>query len=165
MNIGQDLKTLIVSTVWEIYANAFEHGKTDIGVFSCGQHFPKLNKLQLTVVDFGIGIPHNVRDFLEKADFAADKALKWAFKAGTTTRRGEARGIGLDLLRNFVKKNKGKLEIFSHDGYAILNESQEEYKIRENFFEGTLVNITLLCDESYYSLYPLLSESDNEPLF
>lgn len=166
VHIGQHLQGLIVSTVWEIYANAFEHGKTEIGVFSCGQHYPQLNKLKLTVVDFGIGIPHNVRDFLGKADLAADEALKWAFQPGTTTRRGDVTGgIGLDCLKSFVKQNKGKLEIFSHDGYVTINESEETYTKREIFFEGTLVNITLQCDQFFYSLDSLLAETDDEPLF
>ncbi len=62
----------------EIYANAFEHGRTDIGVFSCGQHYPKLGELKLTVIDFGVGIPRNVRDFLKNSNLPADEALKWA---------------------------------------------------------------------------------------
>ncbi|WP_196517009.1 hypothetical protein [Nostoc sp. WHI] len=28
-----------------------------------GQHYPDLKQLKLTVVDFGVGIPQNVRDF------------------------------------------------------------------------------------------------------
>lgn len=166
VHIGQQLQNLIVSTVWEIYANAFEHGKTDIGVFTCGQRYPNLNELKLTVVDFGVGIPHNVRDFLQQTNLATDKALKWAFQPGTTTRQSEVTGgIGLDWLKSFVKKNQGKLEIFSHDGYVMINENQENYRMRETFFEGTLVNITLKCDESYYSLDSLLSEAEDEPLF
>jgi signal transduction histidine kinase len=163
VHIGQLLRNIIVGTAWEIYANAFEHGQTDIGVFSCGQHYPKLGELRLTVVDFGVGIPDNVRVFLENRDLPADKALKWAFQKGTTTRRGSVTGgIGLDCLKRFVKINKGKLEIFSHDGYVAIDENQETYQNRQTFFGGTLVNITLKCDESYYSL---VFETDDKPLF
>ena len=163
VHIGHNLRSAIVARTLEIYANAFEHGQTEIGVFSCGQHYPKLGKLKLTVVDFGVGIPHNVRNFLQKPNLRADKALEWAFQAGTTTRRGDVTGgIGLDYLKKFVQINKGKLEIFSDDGYVIIDEQQETYQNLSTFFKGTLVNITLLCDESYYSL---TFEPDDEPLF
>jgi hypothetical protein len=122
VHISDLLRTIIVGTTWEIYANAFEHGKTDIGVFSCGQHYPKLGELKLTVVDFGVGIPYNVREFLQNPDLPADQALKWAFQPGKSTRPGSVTGgIGLDCLKQFVHINKGKLQIFSNDGYAIID--------------------------------------------
>ncbi len=165
INIDQKLQNLIVSRVYEIYANAFEHGQSNIGVFSCGQHYPKLGELKLTVVDFGVGISSHVRNYLKDPDLSADKAIKWAFQPGTTTRLGEVTGgIGLDFLKQFVNVNQGKLEIFSHNGYAIIDECNESYQVRQTFFEGTLVNITLKCDESYYYL-ECNSDLDDQPLF
>lgn len=164
IDISEKLRNVIVGTVWEIYANAFEHGQTNIGVFSCGQHFPKLNKLKLTVVDFGVGIPSNVRRFQNNPNLPADQSLKWAFQAGTTTRQsGVAGGVGLDYLKSFVKINGGKLQFFSHNGYVAIDENQEIYQNRDSFFQGTLVNITLQCDEARYIL---ASETDDqEPFF
>ena len=163
VHVSNDVRNLIVGTTFEIYANAFEHGKTNIGVFSCGQHYPKLGQLKLTVVDFGVGIPQNVRDFHKNNHLPADEALKWAFQKGTTTRGGEVvGGIGLDYLKQFVHINKGKLNILSHDGCATIDENGEIYENKQTFFGGTLVNITLLCDESYYYFD---SEADEETLF
>ncbi|MBD2495458.1 ATP-binding protein [Nostoc sp. FACHB-280] len=163
VQVSNILKTVIVGTACEIYANAFEHGKTDIGVFSCGQYFPRLRELNLTVVDFGVGIPQNVRDFQKNSHLPADEALKWAFQKGTTTRGGQVTGgIGLDYLKQFVHINKGKLQILSHDGCATIDENGEIYENKQSFFGGTLVNITLLCDES---LYALDFEADDELLF
>ena len=165
INIGQKLQNLIVSRVYEIYANAFEHGQSNIGVFSCGQYYPRLGVLKLTVVDFGVGIPSHVRNYLKDPGLSADESIKWAFQPGTTTRLGEVTGgIGLDFLKQFVNLNQGKLEIFSHDGYAIIDECNESYQVRQTFFEGTLVNITLKCDESYYYL-ECNSDLDDQPLF
>jgi signal transduction histidine kinase len=163
VHVSDILTAVIVGITCEIYANAFEHGKTNIGVFSCGQHFPRLRELNLTVVDFGVGIPQNVRDFVKNNDLPADEALKWAFQKGTTTRGGQVTGgIGLDYLKQFVHINKGKLQILSHDGCATIDENGEVYENKQSFFGGTLVNITLLCDES---LYALDFEADDELLF
>lgn len=65
-------------------------------------------------------------------------------------------------LKQFVHINKGKLQILSHEGCATIDEKQEIYENRQSFFGGTLVNITLLCNESYYALE---LEPDDEPLF
>lgn len=165
INIGHNLQSLIVSRVYEIYANAFEHGQSNIGIFSCGQYYPSLGELKLTVVDFGVGIPSHVRNYENNPSLSADKAIEWAFKPGTTTRLGEVTGgIGLDFLKQFVNLNQGKLEIFSHDGYAIIDKCNESYQVRQTFFEGTLVNITLKCDESYYYL-ECNFDLDDQPLF
>lgn len=167
VHVSKMLKDAVVGRVWEIYANAFEHGKSQVGIFSCGQHYPRHHELKLTVVDFGVGIPSNVRLFFKHdpraQSLSAASCLKWAFQRGTTTKpNGTSRGMGLDLLKEFVKLNKGKLEIFSHEGYALIDESHEIFMNRQTFFEGTLVNITLRCDESYYHF---ASETTDEPLF
>lgn len=163
VKVSQPARDVIVGQMWEIYANAFEHGESSIGVFCCGQHYPKLHLLKLAVVDFGVGIPSNARVFFRNSDLTADAALRWAFRQGTTTQpNGMGRGIGLDLLRQFVKLNKGRLEVFSHEGYAVIDEQEERYETRPTFFEGTLVNISLRCDETHYCL---ASEVADEPLF
>ncbi len=167
VRVSERLRDEIVGRVWEIYANAFEHGQSPIGIFSCGQRYPKHHELKLTVVDFGVGVPSNVRLFFRhdpRAQFlSAASCLKWAFQRGTTTRpNGTSRGMGLDLLKEFVKLNKGKLEVFSHEGYAIIDKEHEQFMNRATFFEGTLINITFVCDESYYHL---AKEVVEEPLF
>jgi hypothetical protein len=148
------LKDGIVGTVWEIYENAFEHGHSEIGLFSCGQHFPTLHELKLTIVDFGVGIPFNVRYFLKNSNLPADATLKWAFERGNTTKSGTPdagpRGLGLDLLKKFVRVNKGHLALYSGQAYALIDEATERYSEWQSNFNGTVVNISLKCDERYY---------------
>ena len=164
VNVSPDLGSVIVGNMAEIYLNAFEHGKSPIGVFACGQHFPKKHELNLTIVDFGVGIPSNVR-FYKANEFrpeqlSAAKCLEWAFQRGSSTQPG-GRGIGLDLLHNFVQKNGGQLEMFSHEGYVSINNGKISFTERDKFFEGTMVNISLKCDGSYYCL---ASETNKETL-
>lgn len=73
-------------------------------------------------------------------------------------RTGSAGGVGLDLLREFIQFNNGKLEIFSHNGYTLIDGSSDIVNNRASFFQGTLANITLKCDESFYHFSDELSQ-------
>jgi anti-sigma regulatory factor (Ser/Thr protein kinase) len=111
------LQDAIAGAVWEIYVNAFEHSSSPVGVFSCGQHYPNNRELSLSIVDFGVGIPHNVRRYAQKYGRDPDKilpssALEWAFTLGQSTKEdGETRGMGLDILKQFIHTNRGSLEL------------------------------------------------------
>lgn len=164
VTLSQALRAEIVGKVVEIYVNAFEHGASPIGVISCGQHYPNLKETKLTVIDFGVGIPTTVRQYLKRPRMPSANALEWAFQTGNTTKTGAGigRGMGLGLLESFIRANHGHLEIFSHDGYVLIDEHQRLFTKRQSSFEGTLVNISLQCDERYYCLS---SEISDEPLF
>jgi len=43
-------------SVFEIFSNAVIHSQTKLGIFSCGQYFPKRDRLDFAVADLGIGI-------------------------------------------------------------------------------------------------------------
>jgi len=155
VHVSRRLRDAIVGHMWEIYNNAFEHSESEIGVFSCGQHFSTLNKLVLSVVDFGQGIPAKVRNFLSSdpraEQLTAAGCLRWAFQRGTTTKpKEELGGLGLDLLKEFVRINQGKLEVYSNEGYALIDKDGERFTNRTISFEGTVFHITLRCDENLY---------------
>lgn len=162
IHVSHELCDAIVGQMWEIYNNAFEHGNSPIGVVSCGQHFPKQKTLILSVIDFGIGIASNVRNFLRHKVHEEDrvsrlsggKCLEWAFKEGNTTCMSEIpRGLGLDFLKRFVRLNQGKLEVYSNDGYVIIDKDRECYSTLDFSFNGTVIHITLQCDEKLYRFY------------
>lgn len=151
VHVSKMLENAIVSRTWEIYWNACEHSKSPIGIYSCGQRYPRKKELNLTVADFGVGIPDNVQKHLGKHKMPADQALQWAFQIGNTTTKADfGRGLGLDLLKEFVSKNDGKIEVYSHNGYAIISKRIETYECRQSYFPGTLINIKFRCDNKYY---------------
>jgi hypothetical protein len=153
INVSAGLRDAIVGRVWEIYENAFEHSQSASGVFSCGQFYPNRRLLKLTVLDLGRGIPSNVRGFPGNERMDAAEAVRWAFLPGTSTKwNGLGRGLGLDLLKRFVQVNAGRLDIYSDDAYAVVDAAEERYAKRSPSCRGTLVNITLKCDEAYYHL-------------
>lgn len=164
IHVSGRLQNAIVGNMWEIYNNAFEHSDSDIGVFSCGQYFPNKKILLLSIVDFGHGIPAKIRGFFSQrvadkrvAQLTDASCLQWAFKAGTTTKVDEPGGSGLGLLKEFIRLNQGKLEIYSNKGYAIIDKEGERYREHSSSFEGTFVHVTVHCDEK---LYKFLNEPE-----
>ena len=151
VHVSDALRNAICGVVWEIYTNAFEHGESQIGIFSCGQYYQNKKDLKLTVIDFGVGIPKRVRDHVKSPNLPSESALKWAFIKGMTT-KAHLGGLGLKLLQDFVVVNNGRLEVYSHNGYAKIDAQGEQYAPIDSFFQGTLMNISLRCDERYYVL-------------
>jgi hypothetical protein len=141
---SRQVRQLIVGYLWELYDNAFEHGHSRVGVIACGDHFPKQNLLTITVLDFGEGIPNQVRLFLNAPDLAPELALKWAFRPGKSTKRENIkRGLGLNIVSELVTKTQGKLRIFSHDGFAEIDSTSQRFAARSLYFEGTMITLSL----------------------
>jgi len=154
LQISDTLKRYITQPVIEAYINVFDHANSPIGVITCGQHYPNLRELTLTMVDFGVGIPHTVRTHLNQPQLSSVDTLRWVFQPGATTKNSSAlaRGLGLKLLKSFIKENRGNLEIYSDTAYVCITRDGENFQGRSIGFRGTLVQLTLQCDAKYYTL-------------
>jgi hypothetical protein len=72
------------------------------------------------------------------------------------------RGLGLELLREFVHVNKGSLQIYSGDGMAHLGTGLDRalsgqpvfHDLVETALSGTVVTIDIKCDDLHYVLEP-----------
>ncbi len=148
-------------SVFEIFSNAVIHSQTALGIFSCGQFFPKKHRLVFTVADLGIGIRQNVKRSTG-IDMASDQAIVWATEGTNTTKKGPIPGgLGLKLLREFVTLNGGVLRIVSDAGYWELSRGQPRTHVFGFPFPGTVVNIEIsTSDQHTYALASELSESD-----
>lgn len=148
VNVSDEQRSHVLGSMWEIFTNALEHSGSRSGVIACGHHQALRGELQLCVVDLGFGIAANVREYLENHELPAESALKWAFVRGnTTSRKGFGRGLGLEILRDFVTIKRGSLKIYSNDGYALVDRAGVSFQCRNGAaFRGTLVNVRLTCD-------------------
>ncbi len=148
-------------SVFEIFSNAVIHSQTKLGIFSCGQYFPKRHRLDFSVADLGIGIRQNV---LKNAglDLRADLAIAWATDGQNTTKRGRIPGgLGLKLLREFITLNGGRIQIVSDTGYWSLEAGQVHTAQIQLPFPGTVVSIEIdTADNRSYKLSSELSETD-----
>lgn len=151
-SLSNRLRSEITKNIFELYENARTHGKCNF-IHICGQFFPKAPKkpLHFTIVDKGITIKENVCNFLAES-LSGSETIQWAIVRGNSTKQ-EVGGLGLGIIFEFIKLNKGKIHIVSADGYYEFSNGQETTKTLSNPFEGTLVNLTFdLTDKHHYYL-------------
>ncbi len=147
----------------EIFLNAAIHSKSKSGIFVCGQFYPQKHRMDFTIADAGIGIRENVRSFTGKK-VSSIIALKWALMDGHTTKKGNLPGgLGLKLLKDFIRLNKGKLQIVSRFAYYEFTAVNELYEKMNSDFPGTCVNIEINTEDR--SSYCLGSELNNDNIF
>lgn len=144
-------------SILEVFQNASSHSESEVGAFVCGQFFPKKERLDLTIADGGIGIREQVRRKLG-VSISSVGAIRWAFQPGHTTRIGpNPGGMGLKLLRDFIVKNGGRIQILSRQGYYELANHHETTTQVLGDFPGTSVNLEINTADT--NTYRLASES------
>ena len=148
-------------SVFEIFGNAVIHSRTKLGIFSCGQYFPKRDRLDFSVADLGVGIRRNIKDNLG-LEMSSEDAIEWATKGSNTTKRGRIPGgLGLKILSEFIRLNGGRLQIVSDKGYWSFGKDGARKDRLESSFPGTVVTIEIdTSDVRSYVLKSELSETD-----
>lgn len=148
-------------SVFEIFSNAVLHSLTTQGIFSCGQFFPKRNRLDFSVTDLGIGIRQNVQDNTG-LNLAPEVAIAWATEDRNTTKRGQIPGgLGLKLLGEFIDLNGGCIQIVSDAGYWRRKGGHTVIARLSHPFPGTVVSVEInTTDAKSYILASELSAAD-----
>lgn len=159
VKLEDNLKNSLKSKIFEIFSNAFTHGESEIGVFTCG-YFNESNDFSFSVYDAGIGIYGNVNKYIEeypesqineiKLDHSG--ALRWALQKGNSTLNGKVdfpRGAGLYSLESFVKANKGKIYLTSQSGYCLIDGEDKEFYNLSKPIIGTLFSMVIKADNRH----------------
>ena len=150
-------------SIFEIFSNAVWHSRTQLGIFSCGQFFPKKGLLNFTVADLGVGMRQNIQDYVG-LDLAAEEAIVWATEENNTTRRGPVPGgLGLKLLREFIVLNSGCLQIVSDAGFWQSKNERVSTARLGHPFPGTVVYIGI--NTADLNSYNLTSDLDADDIF
>ena len=148
-------------SIFEIFSNAVLHSRSKLGIFSCGQFYPKRHQLDFSVVDLGIGFRQNVEENTG-LDFTPEAAIILATEGHNTTKRGQIPGgLGLKLLREFIDLNGGRIQIVSDAGYWRREKGKSHSARLNQPFPGTVVNLEInTADTKSYVLSSELKETD-----
>ena len=158
------LKKKFFQSLFEIFQNAAIHSQSKSGIFTCGQFFPNKKRVDFTIADAGIGFRQNVRRYLRDNKISSCKAIEWALQEGHTTKTGKyPGGLGLKLIKDFIRFNQGKIQIVSRYGFYEFTHAGESLKKMGHDFPGSCVNIEINTNAP--SMYILSSESRTEDIF
>lgn len=130
----------------EIFNNIKDHSTERIAC-SFAQHYPQKRLIKISISDFGIGIPANVKK--KTGDISDHEAINAACREGFTTQSTHRnRGAGLDvLIKNVVSKNSGTVFIRSLKGILSCTKQgaivKRSAKPSPGFYPGTLIQIIL----------------------
>lgn len=155
------LKKKITEAIYEIFVNAQIHSETDF-IYTCGQFFPKKHTIEFTVTDTGIGFKNRVNRRFHK-NLSSVQAITWAIRDRNSTKQGISGGIGLAILKEFVMKNQGRIQIVSDDGFYQLDSQEEQTRQFSGSFPGTIINMLFRTDDA--ASYSLISEVSLDDLF
>jgi hypothetical protein len=85
--------------------------------------------------------------------YSASESISWAVKSGNTTKKAsETGGLGLDLIREFLQLNHGKIQIRSAEGYWEEKKGSIFTLNSPTHFGGSVVNMefNLRDPKTYY---------------
>ena len=159
--MSEGVKEKIVEAIYEIFVNAQIHSDSKF-IYTCGQFFPKKNKIEFTIVDTGIGFKDKINNRFG-SNLTSMQAIKWAVQDKKTTKVGVSGGIGLAVLKEFIGMNMGKMQIVSKDGFYQFDGKTEQLKKFTGEFPGTIVNLQFRSDDR--NNYSLKSEIDVNEIF
>lgn len=137
------------SCVKEIFNNILDHSNRESGYVHV-QHYPKVRRVNITVSDFGRGIPNNIR--ARYGQMTDQDAILHASQRGVTTKgHPNNQGEGLDFLIENMTRNGGQVSIYSFSGSLICNRNANGVVHRTAWsgsgsYPGTLVDILLKTD-------------------
>jgi len=150
----EDLKKYLDYMVGEILNNAIQHSLSPIGAVITAQYFPIQGRLQIVVVDRGVGFLHNIqkRYQVNTEQDAILKALEKGVSSSPTKMYSTAidnAGYGLYALKTIIKKTHGKLLIISNNGIVRLDRHNHitAQEIQNTEWKGSIVAFELFEDE------------------
>ena len=131
--------------VKELLNNISDHSARDTG-YVHAQHYPNIRKVNITVSDFGVGIPTTIRNrFGEMSDA---EAIRLACEEGVTSQsRPNNMGAGLNFLIDAITCDDGRVVIHSLKGNLVCKLEREKQvrhpSVGKGSYPGTLVDIEL----------------------
>lgn len=149
--LNPDAADILSSRLYEVFSNSFEHSLSELDTFCCGHWMPKKRYLTFSIYDAGIGIPQNIRKYLDKKVSDVD-CLRLALTDGFSTAEnqvGFTRGLGLSDLKSFVELNSGKMKLCSGNGCYILDGDDERFYSLNTSICGTLFTMNIVADNDH----------------
>lgn len=151
MTLEKPVEKSFISSLNEVFINVGQHAESD-EVYTCGQYYHKHKMVAFTIVDLGNTIPYNIRKRYEYIDDKDEELINWSTIYGNTTRKDDSvGGIGLSIIDEFLKENKGMFQIVSGTGFWERDAGTLNLHSLNCHFPGTIVNIITKLEKTKFS--------------
>lgn len=140
-------------SICEVLGNVFLHAESSIGAIVLGQIYPKRKMFQICVCDSGIGLVRRVQES-GRSGFSPVQAIRWSLESGNSTMHGSTpHGLGLFMLREFIKVNGGIFRIYANNGCFNESSGVSRDRVMSSTLPGTLVDFRFnVRDDVTYTL-------------
>lgn len=167
--MSKKVKNLMRDCFCEVFGNVEKHTNEN-KVHCCGLVDEEHHRLEFTIVNMGQTIRENVLEYFENnGQKNTEHCISWSMFLGHTTKLDKSGGFGLHWLEEFLKLNKGKLQMVSDNEYLERDYSEinratyNKEKVFSNSFNGTIVNIEVNINDT--GAYKLKSEINEDDIF
>jgi hypothetical protein len=135
-------KETVKTSYFEIFDNVGIHANTTEPIYMCGQYFPKLQELKVTLVDLGEGFLTKITEFTKDSDKITQPAdaIRWAINGGSTKKDAKG-GTGLKKIFWFCKKSGGSIHIITDGCYWNFTNNGLSTQRLSNPFVGTTIHL------------------------
>lgn len=140
-------------SICEVLGNVFFHAESPIGAIAIGQIYPQRKMFQICVCDSGIGLVRRVKES-GRNEFSPTDAIRWSLESGNSTMSGSTpHGLGLFVLREFIKVNGGVFRIYANNGCFNESSGVSGDRVMSSTLPGTLVDFRFnVRDDVTYTL-------------
>ena len=156
---NQGILKAVSYAIGEIVDNTLRHSQSPIGGYICAQTYPNKNKLEICIIDCGIGIVESlkVENDVHKEKISKFKSdsefIQYSIEKGVTSKTqqkfGETghSGEGLFFTSEFIKENNGRMKVISDNGMLLID-SKVGIQLSEtqHHWQGTIVMLEFNLD-------------------
>ena len=144
----KDASKYLKYMISELLNNAIQHSYSKIGAVASAQYFSSQNKIQVSIVDKGIGFlnslknKYNLSNELDALNKSLEKEVTGA--TGIYNSSINNAGYGLFVLKEIIKIYKGQLLMISNNGCLLIDRNGNIYNnILDYKYYGTCVSFEL----------------------
>lgn len=156
---NQGILNAVGYAIGEIVDNTLRHSQSPIGGYVCAQTYPNLNKLEICIIDCGIGIIESLKaeNDIHKEKLSKFKSdaefIQFAIEKGVTSKTKQKcgddghSGEGLFFTSEFIKENNGRMKVISENGMLLIdNQNGVQLSETEYHWKGTIVMLEFNLD-------------------
>ena len=163
--IGPMIKEDLGAAIGEILMNACMHSESKVDIVFVGEYVCDKDTLNISIYDRGVGFRSRIADYLGENSLTSREAILWALKEGhSIDKSSRTSGLGLNETVDFMRRNGGLLEIISGNACWQMFCGDEKLIEMPKTIKGSLVNFSIVIDNSRSYLKQVVAEFPKEGL-